>query len=147
MKTWINVDPSMAFESQKELIAGREVNVFISPYNVPRAIRAEKSSDGKRLIFYFRYLDGEEDAASEGKRTDDGLAVIRYGKTSGRVTEVELDLTAAKARSARLRDAVEGAEKALDTCEHLEASLSRRLNYKAASEALELSRYGLAAYV
>jgi hypothetical protein len=147
MKRWITVEPQLAFASQKQLIGGREVNVFISPYNVPRAIRAEKTPDGKRLKFFFRYLDGEENPGSGERTSHDGVAIVRYGRSSGRVSCIEIDLIEAKVRSVRLRSAVEEAEKALEFCEQAEKSLSKRLNYQAASEALELSRPGLAAFV
>jgi hypothetical protein len=143
MKQWIEVPPAQTFSSHSERLAGTDVDVFISPYNVPRAICAEKSPDGEHFMIYIKYLDGEEGPGGETRTSPDGVVRVFYGKTSGRVAQLEITLSRSKERANRLRRTIEKIEKALSDFQANEQKPSRKLNYRAASEAIELSKSGL----
>src|SRR5258707_13421143 len=59
MPDWIQVEIGDEEKVRKATIRGAEVDLFVSPYDVPDAVRGSYSSDEKIFSLEFRYVGDE----------------------------------------------------------------------------------------
>jgi hypothetical protein len=91
---WIAVDPARFAEYRKENLAGVDVTLAVSPYDVPDGMRAYYQDSLRRLVIEFRYL-GLEPYRRVNKLP---YVTLRIGKNSERLYGVEVDVDGAGAQ-------------------------------------------------
>jgi len=99
MSDWIPINP----DNVKTVPAPREgaavhINLFLSPYDVPEAVRGRYDQNRKKFVIDFQYASEEP---TRQETVDDKLS-IRLGKHSGRLYEIEVDVDRVKAKSVTL---------------------------------------------
>jgi hypothetical protein len=82
---WIQVEPSLEIRSKP--LKKMQFTVFVSPHEVPQAVRGEFDKQLKRFVIEFRYLDDEEFK----REAVDDVVCLRVGKNSQRLLGIELD--------------------------------------------------------
>ena len=90
MDGWIELDPD-CFEQRRELNTandGIEVTLYVSPYDVPGAVRIRRDPKGHRFVIEFRYVEDEPVV----RRLCGDLLSLRSGAHSGRLLGIEIDL-------------------------------------------------------
>lgn len=133
MSDWIPIDVDEVKTEPADKPSGVEINLFLSPYDVPEAVRGFFDDERDRFVIAFRYV-GDEPTRVEDS-TDKALT-LRIGKRSGRLYEIEVDVNRFKAQSVTLNTFVpQQIENALD---HLVNRRSGHLrdNYSVAKEVL-----------
>jgi len=111
MTGWVKLEPAQ-FENVKtqKRIRGIDVDVYISPYDIPEAVRGYFDEDLDRFVIEFRYI---EDERTE-QHPQSEKVTLRLGKYSQRIYAIEIDVKALKAKAVSLNlnlleDEVEGA--------------------------------------
>ncbi|MHB1558165.1 MAG: hypothetical protein ACYC61_11940 [Isosphaeraceae bacterium] len=91
MTTTIAVDPELLSQRSRETIRGVEVDVFPSPYDVPRSILVENrfgAHDAPAIVLSFAYLAPEEPSETLHAPTPEKV-VVRIGRKTRRINRVE----------------------------------------------------------
>jgi len=143
MSDWIPVPEGIAERPLAHSVRGVEINVFMSPYDVPQFVRGSMDEDLDRFIVEFRYL-GEEPLRREEK--DEHIA-LRVGKNSGRLYGIEVNVHALRVNQVQLNVLVPAVvKKAIDDVVResrrhpKRPQLDRRENFEAAREAIDGAR-------
>jgi len=128
---WVSVTASKIDppDVESEVVDGIEVNVFLSPYDLPRALRGYYSEILKRFVIEFRYVD-EEDFVLHNEKEP---IVLRVGKRSRRMLGFQIDTDRLDVQQVELNLLTE----AIDHLIEEDAEQERHDNYLAAKEALE----------
>ena len=99
---WIPVSPTLAQLESHADAKGRQL--YLSPYDVPQAVRGYFDADSRRFRIEFKYI-GDEPLVEQ--RVDDTLG-LQLGRYSGRLYALEIDLESLRANSgATLRKIVQ----------------------------------------
>jgi hypothetical protein len=77
-----------------------EVEISVSPYDVPEAVRGDYDEEKKRFVIEFSYPTTDDNIAVQDF---DRFTRIGIGRASGRLYRVELDVDAMKAEAVGLR--------------------------------------------
>ncbi len=132
---WIRLDPSKLEKPERSIVGDHiEVQVFMSPYDVPEAVGGQYDAQIKRFVIEFKYLDDEK----YNKVSQAEHLAVRIGKNSGRLLGIELDVDALKAQAVGLKiitpKVVE--RMAIEAVDHLAKSGNepRMANYRIARE-------------
>lgn len=91
MSDWIKLDPRTAaesFEPQRRSLDGIQIELAVSPYDVPDAVRGYINKDENNFVIEFRYLDDE---AWKVTQLDSSIA-LRLGTHTERLYGLEIDL-------------------------------------------------------
>lgn len=124
---WIHIDPDKVDVNETASRKGVEFHVFLSPYDLPDAVRGAFDSSLNRFVIEFRYL-----AQEPSKRiTMDAFVTLQVGEKSGRIQRIEVDVKGLGAKQVALR-----MEQAID---QLRARLRNRVptgNFSAAKRVL-----------
>ncbi|MGK7913144.1 MAG: hypothetical protein AB4050_16955 [Synechococcus sp.] len=90
---WVSLDPLSLNEAKPrmEIIRGRERQVMLSPYDVPKAIRGKLDEDRKRFAIEFSYIGNEDTSVESDANTASSHVYPRVGKHSGRLYGIEID--------------------------------------------------------
>ncbi|MGQ0814841.1 MAG: hypothetical protein ACT4O1_10305 [Gemmatimonadota bacterium] len=138
---WIRVDPE-EFERQAIGRKGRgiEFTVFVSPYDVPEAIRGRYDERKKRFLIEFKYIQNEPWRLQP---QDDHVA-LRLGENSGRLQGIEVDVVALKAAHIKL-DLINRVERTIERAAsgHGIAAAQKRIpedNYHIALDVIETKK-------
>ncbi len=136
MSDWIQIDADHVKTEPVRGPSDVEINVFLSPYDVPEAVRGYYDEQRERFVIEFRYMSDEPTRAQDMG----GPLVLHVGKRSGRLHEIEVDVNALKAQSVTLNTFVP--ERIGDAIDALATqSGGRRLdNYNVAKEVLRERR-------
>lgn len=133
MSEWIQIDPASLNKEKQETIKGVEVRVFVSPHDVPEAIRGAFDNKIKRFVIEFQYI-GDEPT----KRTkQDKYVDVVTGKNSNRLYAIEIDVSALRAQTVGLNVLVQKEIK--DAFKRLiddPRKTQRRANYRLAQQAI-----------
>lgn len=105
MEEWVKLDSDALNESKLELINGVEINVMLSPHDVPRFSRTYYDKDLDRLVVELQYLEEERWVHST---TANPHITFRIGKQSQRLLGIELDVKAMEAESDDPQPATKG---------------------------------------
>lgn len=95
MNPWIRLMPSRLNHRRIEDIGGVPVEVYLSPYDVPEAVRSYRDDATGHLIVQFRYMRVEEPKEPLSQHWVSNCVHIALGKHSGRIYRMELDLSQA----------------------------------------------------
>lgn len=88
-KDWIKTQFRASEMRRKRKIPGSKMELFVSPYDVPEAIRGYKRANSDKFVIELKYLLDDE----EQKTVDYGSSVrFHVGKSSERVYAIEIDL-------------------------------------------------------
>jgi hypothetical protein len=130
---WIQVEPSLEMRSKP--LKKLQFTVFVSPHEVPQAVRSEFDKQLNRFVIEFRYLDDEE-----FKRVAvDNIVCLRVGKNSRRLLGIELDTVTRDVAKVRLEvhSLEREIKKAVDRLLQKESGKEERENYALAMKAIE----------
>ena len=83
---WVRLSPELRMREQRS----DGVEVFVSPYDVPEAVRGRYDEKAKKFVIEFKYLDDER--TSEEHQGEP--VAIRVGKNSGRLLGIQIDVEA-----------------------------------------------------
>src|ERR1700683_4371911 len=86
---WIKLDQAELEKPRFETFRGVSVELHISPYNLPGAVRFYTSKDRQNFNIEFRYLGGEEQT-TEVKYSDS--VTIHLGEKSERLYRIEIKM-------------------------------------------------------
>jgi SMC interacting uncharacterized protein involved in chromosome segregation len=133
----VSLDPSKLERHEHTKTDGVEIHVFMSPYDVPEAVRGRFDPSSRRFVIEFKYLD-EEKATDEPHGE---YIVLRVGKNSKRLLGLQINVEALKERQVGVRvfvpNLVASIRKAigeLSKTRHLQPSRLR--NYEVAEEVI-----------
>jgi hypothetical protein len=98
MTDWIQLDASRFDRAQLKTIRGVEVKVFLSPYDVPEALRGAYDEELKRFVIEFQYISDEP----LKRRTYDQYVTTRLGRNSNRLYAIEIDVDAMRVETVNL---------------------------------------------
>ena len=107
MPDWINIDPKTIKEEKLRNIRGVQLNVQLSPYDIPEAVRGYYNKKRKIFVIEFRYLSDEP---TKNKKLDkkDNLS-LKIGRNSHRLYGIEIDVDAMEVQAVKLKMMVERA--------------------------------------
>lgn len=109
MNTWHYLDTSKFMKPEADSERGVRVELSLSPYDVPEAVRGYFSEDIRRFVIEFRYIQDEP-----WERREAGEHVtLRVGKGSQRLYGIEVDVETLSADSVTL--AIESAKDAINS--------------------------------
>jgi len=138
MMEWIELKPRKLNQRRIQNFNGVEVEVFLSPYDVPDAMRGEIDPETNNFIVRFRYMGCDEPQEKlERKRSQDHVW-LHLGRNTGRLYAVEADLKALNTNAIQLAmqipDALEGAIDWLSA--NTTSRSARQGNYSVAKRAM-----------
>lgn len=120
MQGWLKLDPERVNKGKPRQIRGVEINVLLSPYDVPRAVRGYYDNGIDRFVIEFSYLEDEPWSRS----SQDPNIALRIGKNSQRLLGIEVNVKAVEAEAVELKMHVAAAvSKAI---EHLASQHNRK---------------------
>lgn len=95
MSEWLKLDRRTLNKPSRKSIRGADVTVFLSPYDVPEAVRGDVDEATGRFVIQLKYL-GNPATPNEPLDTEseEGPLVLKVGRHSHRLYRVELDLAA-----------------------------------------------------
>jgi len=116
MSEWIELDSDELNPPRHADIKGVDVMVFLSPYEVPDAVRGALDQRADRFAIDFRYL-GSPDKPNEPLETEAGPGhrdiTLKVGRNSQRLYRIEIDVKKLKADRVRLTMILEQVKEAL----------------------------------
>jgi hypothetical protein len=95
---WIVLDPHLYDPTKPVIDRGVAFSVFLSPYDMPDAVRGRYDQARKRFIIDFRYISDEE---TEPKKVDTNV-VVQIGRQTKRLHQIEVDIHALGAKQVAL---------------------------------------------
>jgi hypothetical protein len=119
---------------EKRNLQGVQVDVLVSPYDVPEAVRGYFCHQRQRFIIEFKYISSEDTV----EKPQDQNVKIRVGRHSGRLYAIELDVKSLHANAVQLRLKI--AEALRNVLTHLiqqPLSQMRTSNYRLAKDAVD----------
>lgn len=128
---WISLDPAQFSEAQQMSIEGLNVEVFLSPYDMPEAVRGLREEHPDKFVIEFKYIGGEEEVETETQ----GDLAFKIGKHSKRLYSIEVADTAfGDKKSVGLSLMLPKLDTAIDKLAENPKAIRRIGNYKAAKE-------------
>ena len=135
---WVEVPSDKLLAPHKEKIKNVELQVFVSPHDVPRRVRGAYDEITNHFVIEFRYID--DDHFDTPHISDDGVVTVFTGAFSGRIGKIDVDVQKVSAQAVSLKiAAIHVAENYLQRFANAQTTLASRLNSQAAKEALEFS--------
>lgn len=96
---WIEVDPKKLNLAREDQSRGSiYIKLYVSPHDVPEAVRGCWDGDAERFVVEFRYLDSEPSKLERGV----GPVRLRLGKYSRRINGIEVDTRSLEADEVQL---------------------------------------------
>lgn len=132
-KQWINLS-NEHFPIEGTSLKGVKVDVLVSPYDVPEAVRGYLDNQQKCFVIEFKYISAEPTI----ERSQDANVTLRVGRNSGRLYAIQLDVTKFDTNNVQLR--LEVAEVLRNVMTHLvqkPVSPMRKSNYRMAKSVIE----------
>jgi hypothetical protein len=143
MAKWVQVDWEKLNQPRQQTINGVEVTVYLSPYDMPEAVKGEYNDAKDRFVVRFQYLGGKEPIEY---RSEDEHVQLGIGRKTSRLHEILVDVNALQANSVMLKmqpsDLVANEVKdAIDRFARSPvAAAPQKGNYEAVSEVLQQRR-------
>ena len=97
MTEWLQLDGKQLNPLQKREIRGVKIDVYLSPYDVPEAVRGFYDESVARFVIEFKYLGEESTRLKRHKHLE-----LRVGKNSGRLYRIDVDVESLKAEAVSL---------------------------------------------
>ena len=92
MPDWITVEIEDAETLRKKSVRGIDVQFFVSPYDIPEAIRGRYDAQHKKFVIEFKYVGNESTTKVEDKHV-----TYNVGQTSRRLYGLAIDVEALRA--------------------------------------------------
>ncbi|HWQ35342.1 MAG TPA: hypothetical protein VNQ79_21025 [Blastocatellia bacterium] len=135
MREWLEVNLDTEKLKQSRKIRDIVVELLVSPYDVPEAVRGFFDQETNRFAVEFKYMGGVDEPGKDHQQ--DRYLKFRIGENSGRLYRLEIDVNALKANSVELRMLVEQeVSEALDQLIQRSGRINRQDNYRLAKEAI-----------
>lgn len=126
---WIAVDPRDLNKPQRQQTgSGIEIELYLSPYDIPQAVNGRYDQGKKRFVIEFSYIAGDEPRKCVPQ--DEHLA-LHVGKQTNRLYAIEVDVDALQAKTVALTFS-ERIENAMDAL----SSQPPRANHQMAREVI-----------
>ena len=90
MPKWIELE-AQEYLRRGTVDADVHIEIAVSPYDIPEAVRGYRDQSGGRFVIEFRYMTTED----EERKRENEFTFVRIGKRTGRLYAIEFDLTAA----------------------------------------------------
>jgi hypothetical protein len=98
MNTWLPVQEQEFDKANSKTQDGITVQVSLSPYDIPEAVRGFREVNSPWFVIEFRYISSEPTRVQE---LDQHLA-LTLGKNSGRLFEIRMNVETLKANQVKL---------------------------------------------
>jgi len=129
---WIRVKLQSEKVKHHQKVRGLDVTMYVSPYDVPEAVRGGYDDKKKRFIVEFKYIGDE----STERRSFDRYVTLKVGKNSQRLYAIEIDADGLRASQVQVKVAVQHeVEQAFAGLVERPPSQRRLDNYQLAREA------------
>jgi hypothetical protein len=135
-KQWIPLSNAQ-FPIEHRSLQGVKVDVLVSPYDVPEAVRGHFDHSKRCFTIEFKYISQEAIV----ERSQDPNVKLWVGRNSGRLYAIELDLAKFSGNSVQLR--LEVAEELRNVLTHLVKQPifpMRESNYRMAKKVVETNK-------
>ncbi|HAU36861.1 MAG TPA: hypothetical protein DCX07_04000 [Phycisphaerales bacterium] len=134
MSEWQRLDDlDMAEEIRDD--KGVKIRLFLSPFDVPEAVRGYYDQKSQRFRIEFRYVSEEAERIVEYPR--EKYISLFVGKNSGRLLRIDVDVNSLKAPSVQIEMAVlEKVEDAIDELNRLVPDVRKHGNYDLAKKVI-----------
>lgn len=132
-KQWISL-ANEHFPMEGTSLQGVKVDVLVSPYDIPEAVRGYLDEQQECFVIEFKYISSEPTI----ERAQDENVTLRVGRNSGRLYAIHLDVRKFNPSNVQLR--LEVAEALRNVMTHLvqqPVSPLRTSNYKMAKTVIE----------
>lgn len=133
MSEWLEINPAEFSKSEQVVIHGANVELFLSPYDLPEAVRGSYDGNEKKFSMEFRYIGGDEPLDTDVR----GTTTISVGRRSKRLYKIELAVDLTKGKSVGLRLMLPTIDEVLDKLAQDFPDARRSGNYKVAKTILE----------
>jgi len=134
MSDWLEINPKEFSASEHVQIRGVNIEVFLSPFDLPEAVRGSYDRDAKKFLIEFRYIGGNEPLATDMLESD----TISIGKHSKRIYKIELgQVGLTEGEKIGLRLILPKVNAVLESLEHNRDSARRAGNYRVAKKILQ----------
>jgi hypothetical protein len=100
MAKWVQVDWEKLNQPRQQTINGVAVTVYLSPYDMPEAVKGEYNDAKDRFVVRFQYLGGKEPIEY---RSEDEHVQLGIGRKTSRLHEILVDVNALQANSVMLK--------------------------------------------
>src|SRR6266576_220275 len=90
MKEWLPVDSTELNKPHTQRINGVKVEVSLSPYEIPRAVRGYKEASSNFFVIELKYLTQETTKTVQVR----DHVVVEVGQNSGRLYKIKFDVVA-----------------------------------------------------
>lgn len=129
--TRLVIDPAKYVRPKLVEVRGAQVEVSVSPYDIPERISGEYNRDAQQFVIRFVYPVDDEPLET----VDRGTVQLRIGKYSQRLHQIALDLTAQRTDTVELKLVVIRAVESLAT-ESKRRARDDNDNYRIAEEVI-----------
>jgi hypothetical protein len=128
MAEWIELDPEQLNQNERTCVNGIEINVGLSPYDIPERVRGSYDDDIGRFVIEFEYLDDNEPREISWQNEHVTLCV---GENTGCLYAIHVDVESLGADAVKVRVSVADAIRHLSEDERHSA---QRRHYEVAEE-------------
>jgi hypothetical protein len=136
MTDWLDLDLDTETSERSQEIRGVKVELLVSPYDIPEAIRGYFHKSKERFVIEFKYIGYEPTTP----KVEDRYTTLLVGKNSGRLYGIELDLNALGVESVEMRMRVaKEVHEAIDHLVNQPANPVRSENYRLVKDAISLT--------
>ncbi len=132
MQEWVPLNRLKVNQATKQIIDGVELEIYVSPYDVPEGVRGNFNADKKHFVIDFRYAGGEtENLYSEEVEPH---ITLHLGRNSRRIYHIVVDTVSLGAKEVGLVLGVElvknQVQHAIDTLAEKPGLATRLGNYR-----------------
>jgi len=135
MSSWIQIDASSLQTDELRRVAGVEIAIGLSPYDIPSDVRGFYDKELRRFVIEFRYALGEDEEREELPHSDH--VTLFVGKESGCLYEIHLDVDEIGTTSVGLRMRLPEVNSALLRLADTFPNGVRKRHYKVMGEVVE----------
>jgi hypothetical protein len=134
MAEWLKLDPAEFSKAEHKSLHGVDVEVYLSPYDIPEAVRGSYNKENRRFLIEFKYIGGDEPLETE---TDNRSgAILKIGRHSKRIYQIEIDMDSTKEKMIGLRLILPKVDRVLNKLAKDFSSTRHMGNYEVAKEIL-----------
>jgi len=126
---WIKIDKDIIDKPREVEFRGLQIQVTVSPYDLPEAVRSYTSDDGQLFVIEFKYI-GEEETVRKGG----GSIHIHTGRNSQRLYKIEIGVNSLVGAERGVR--LQMVESAIQTLGNDPAHRARKTNYDVVREVI-----------
>lgn len=87
MSDWVKLNPSEFNKSEHKVIHGVDLEVFLSPYDIPEAIRGAFQKESGKFVIEFKYIGGSEPL---DEKDENESILLQIGRHSKRLYQIQV---------------------------------------------------------